>query len=557
MISNRDIAQIFADIADSLDLLGENRFRVAAYRRAYDTIIQLTQSLATLRETSDLTDLPNIGAGIAAMINEILDSGRSSMLADLQTKVPASMLQILHLPDIGAKTAMRLHENGISDLATLQTMAQNGTLRTIKGFTPKSEAKILEAINKTLTRENRLRLGDALPVMHELVDQIRQLSSVIEVAPAGSVRRGASLVGNLNLVVSSNDFDQTRSELSHVPQIATLDGDAVLNATLHNGMNATIALTKPESWGNTLVWWTGSRDHVAQLQARGWNPDQLFADEASLYAALDLPYFEPELREAWIGIDKQPPVLIQQRNIKADVHWHTTWSDGRNSLREMADMGRKIGYRFMAVADHSAYLGVTGGLDGERLRQQRAEIDALNAEYQASGDDFRLLQCCEVDILPDGALALPDDVLAMLDLVVASPHVALRQSREASTARLIKAIEHPLVDIIGHPTGRLLNQRDGADLDMEQVIAAAARTGTALEINASMERLDLDADHVFHALEAGVTISINTDAHAVGSLPHNELGVLVARRAGATAANVLNTWDVDDVLAWKDRRSKQ
>ncbi len=574
MLTNQDITQTIADIADAMEVLGENRFRVAAYRRAADTLGAQTTSLATLHAQGDLTDLPGVGAGIAAVIGELLEQGHSGFVDELLTRVPPGLLDMLRVPEIGPKSAARLfHDEGITDLAALQAAASAGRLRAVKGFGAKTEARILAAINQLLTSTNRLRLIDALPVMDTLVAAIAGLAGVRSVAPAGSLRRGASTVGDLNLVLATDDITGVRAALRQLPQVASSDPDLgdVFGLLLHNGMRAAVALTPPEQWGSALVYWTGSRDHVAQLQAlaaeRGWTFDQRgftvanslrrCLDEESVYAALDLPTIIPELREGWgeIAAAQQGtlPAVIEPGDIHADLHWHTTWSDGKSSLREMTETGRALGYQFMAVADHSAYLGVTGGLDGERLRQQRLEIDALNAEYVEAGQPFRLLQSCEVDILPDGALALPDDVLAQLDLVIASPHVALRQPREAATARLIRAINNPHVDIIGHPTGRLLNARPGADLDMAQVIAAAASTGTILEVNAGPERLDLDAPHIRAALAAGVRLTINTDAHAARHLAGISLGVTTARRGGATAADVINTWDLAQIAAINER----
>jgi DNA polymerase (family 10) len=332
-------------------------------------------------------------------------------------------------------------------------------------------------------------------------------------------------------------------------------------------MQASTALCSPEHWGSALLWWTGSAAHRAALQtlldgsgtltAQGLN-NQGLADETAAYHALGLPWIAPELREGWgevaLAHANRLPTLIDIDDIRADLHWHTQWSDGRGTLEAMVEAGQARGYTHMSVADHSAYLGVTGGLKPKQLREQRKAIEALNSEFEAQGIAFRLLQCCEVDILPDGSLALPDEALAGLDIVVASPHVALRQDRESATARLIRAINNPYVDIIGHPTGRLLEERQGLDLDMDQVIAAAAKTDTALEVNAGPERLDLDAPLIRQALQAGVKLSINTDAHDPRHLAGIGLGVLTARRGGAQAIDVINTWNLEALIEWKQTR---
>ncbi len=568
MLSNQAIAQVFADIADALEVIGENRFRLAAYRRASDTLAAQTTSLASLREQGLLTSLPNIGEASAAIIGELLDHGHSALADQLLEKVPAGLLQILRVPEIGPKTAARLfHDEGIQDLEALFAAAQDGRLAKIKGFGPKSAAKILSALEALQQQVLRLRLVDALPVAQDLSATLAELPSISAAQVVGSTRRYQATVGDLNFVVATLDQAATYAAIGELPQVAqSTPSDNGLRLLLHNGMNAWVVAVAPNQWGSALVYWTGSPSHVAGLNqlaaAQNWqlDPSDLpdFAAEAEVYSALGLDWITPELREAWgeiaLAQTKQLPSLLEQSAIISDLHWHTTWSDGSASLRDMVLAGIAKGYRYMAVADHSAYLGVTGGLDGERLLAQRAEIDALNQQLAAEGHDFRLLQSCEVDILPDGSLALPDQVLAKLDLVVASPHVALRQARAESTARMLRAINNPFVTIIGHPTGRILNGRAGADYDMAQIIAAAAATGTVLEVNAGPERLDLDAAHVRAALAAGCRISINTDAHGTGGFNNLFYGVVTARRGGVVNQQVINTWDIEAVLGLRQQK---
>ncbi|WP_110518663.1 DNA polymerase/3'-5' exonuclease PolX [Herpetosiphon llansteffanensis] len=568
MLSNQAIAQVFADIADALEVIGENRFRLAAYRRASDTLAAQTTSLASLREQGSLTSLPNIGEASAAIIGELLDHGHSALADQLLEKVPPGLLQILRVPEIGPKTAARLfRDEGIHDLEALFAAAQDGRLAKIKGFGSKSAAKVLSALEALQNQVLRLRLVDALPVAEELSTALAELPSVSTAQVVGSTRRYQASVGDLNFVVATLDAAATYAAIGELAQVAQATPSAHgIQLLLHNGMNAWVVAVEPKQWGSALVYWTGSANHVADLnqlaEVQNWqlDPSNLpdFADEAALYHALGLDWITPELREGWgeiaLAQAKQLPTLLEQTAIISDLHWHTTWSDGGASLREMVLAGIAKGYRYMAVADHSAYLGVTGGLDGERLLAQRAEIDQLNQQLTAEGHNVRLLQSCEVDILPDGSLALPDEVLAKLDLVVASPHVALRQARAESTARMLRAINNPFVTIIGHPTGRILNGRAGADYDMAQIIAAAAATGTVLEVNAGPERLDLDAVHVRAALAAGCNISINTDAHATAGFNNLFYGVVTARRGGVSNQQVINTWDVEAVLALRQQK---
>ncbi|HSH82195.1 MAG TPA: PHP domain-containing protein, partial [Herpetosiphonaceae bacterium] len=334
-----------------------------------------------------------------------------------------------------------------------------------------------------------------------------------------------------------------------------------------------LSVVRREAWGAALAMATGSAAHgerLTRLAAErglaltptGLRRDaELIAvpDEAALYAALDLPFIPPELREDWGEIEAARagtlPVLVELADIRGDLHMHTNWSDGHGTLAEMVEAARGRGYGYSAVTDHGFYMGMVNGLDAARLKAQRAEIDAVNAELSRRGIDFRLLQGIEVDILPDGTLALADDVLAALDWVVASPHVSLRQDRAAATARLIKAIRNPHVDCIGHPTGRILLRREGSDLDMAAILEAAAETGAVLEVDGAYPRLDLDAEHVKRALALGIKIAIDSDAHHMHELYGVEYGVLTARRGWATAAGVVNTWSWDEVEAYKARRS--
>lgn len=561
MRTNQEIARMFLDIADAMEVLGENRFRLSAYRRAGELIASLTSNLATLRTEQDLTELPHIGVASAQMINDALDQGYSPLYEAMLTRVPPGVLEMLRVPGVGPKSAARLyHEFAISDRAALYAAAREGRLREIKGFGAKTESRIIASIEQILQHSQRLRLVDALRVMDELVAVIGGAAGIAQISPAGSVRRGQSTVGDLDLVAAADNLTQARQTLLALPQVAQgAETDHGVRLALHNGMQVTVALCQPADWGGTLLLWTGNALHRTALleraAAREIALERGFATEAAAYAALELPWITPELREGWGEIAAAEagllPTLIEASDIRADLHWHTQWSDGRDTLEAMVSAGRALGYTHMAVADHSAYLGVTGGLDGRRLREQRSAIDALNA----ANPGFRLLQCCEVDILPDGTLALPDDVLAELDLVVASPHVALRQERATATARLVRAIENPHVDIIGHPTGRLLEERAGADLDMREVIAAAVATDTALEVNAGPERLDLDAPLVRQALQAGARISINTDAHDPRHLAGIGLGVITARRGGAQAADVINTWALDALITWTQRNT--
>jgi DNA polymerase (family 10) len=381
-----------------------------------------------------------------------------------------------------------------------------------------------------------------------------------EISLAGSLRRAAPTVGDIDLVAAAADPQQVLNAFAGLPQIAAVEDrrDQRVDVRLHNGKRSTLFVAAPARWGAAQALWTASAAHRTRLQTLAQEhglslPDLSqysdaglpeIATEAALYEALGLPWIPPELREDWGEIEAAQagklPQLVEAGDIRADLHTHTTWSDGRGTVAEMAAAAVARGYEYYVISDHSFYMGMVNGLDAERLKAQRAEIDAVNADYERRGVNFRLLQGSEVDLLPDGSLALADDVLETLDWVVASLHVGLRQEREPVTQRVLNALQNPHVDCIGHLTGRKLLRRQGADLDLDAVLDAAAATGTVLEVDGAYERLDMDAELVKRAIDMGIPIAIDSDAHRPRDLPNIEYGVLTARRGWASAANVVN-----------------
>jgi len=569
--SNQQVARVFRDIADAMEVLGENRFKIQAYARAADTIDELPVSVYTYLQTKTLDKIPGVGVGLAAQITELLTSGVLQLREHLREQVPDGVLQIMRVPGVGPKTALRLYrEQHIADLAALEDAARNGRLRTIKGFGPKLEARVLEGLEGRDQSAPRSLLGDMLPLARELVAAAQAtLPTVHEVSYAGSLRRSAPTIGDLDIVVAAAETQQALDAFLRLPHVANVEHVQFQRADvlLHNGKRCSLLVVTPEAWGAGLAVWTGSAAHRVRLQAlareRGLelHEDGLFRDaervstptETALYAALGLPYIPPELREDWGEIEAAQngrlPKLVELKQLRADMHTHTAWSDGSGSVEEVAEHARARGYSYYVITDHSFYMGMVNGLDARRLKEQRTEIDAVNADMQRQGIDFKLLQGIEVDILPDGSLALADDVLAELDWVVASLHVSLRQEREVVTQRLLNAIRNPHVDCIGHPTGRLLLRRRGADLDMDQVLEAAAETGTVLEVDGSYPRLDLDAEYVKRAIDMGIRIAIDSDAHKPAELSGIEYGVLTARRGWASDADVVNSWPWEQVAA--------
>lgn len=561
-LSNQQVAQVFRDLADALEALGENRFKTQAYARAAETIAALPTSLYRYLEAGTLDELPGVGPAITAKLTELLTTGRLEFRERLREQVPDGVLAIMRLPGIGPKTALRLfRELGIHDPEELEDAARQGRIRSVKGLGPRLEARILEALAQQTAAASRFLLGELLPLARELVAALRATTAILTAAEvAGSLRRAAPTAGDINLVAAAPQPVSVVEAFTTLPHLATItyrDGMRV-EGLLHNGRRCTLAVATPERWGVLLARWTGSAAHWARLvalaAARGlrlaedglWQGDVPVStpDEQTCYAALGLPWIAPELREDRGEIEAaladQLPRLITLADLRADMHTHTDWSDGRATLQQMAEAALARGYEYYVVTDHGAYMGMVNGLDAARLRQQRAAIDAVNADLQRRGRPLRLLQGVEVDILPDGSLSLPDEALAALDWVVASPHVSLRQERAVFTARLLRAIRNPHVDCIGHPTGRKLLQRQAADVDLDAVIAAALEHGTALELDGAYERLDLDAEQVRQVIAAGVPICVDSDAHHPRDLVNIEYGVLTARRGWATAADVLN-----------------
>lgn len=578
-LTNREIADVFYAISDTMEILGEDAFRARAYRRAGDVIVDLAAPLAALRQRGELTSVPGIGKVIADKIGELLDTGQLQFYERMRAKVPAGVLELLRVPNIGPRTAGRLYsELGIASLADLKATAESGRLSGVKGFGPKTIAAVIQGIAAAERRDRRTLLFDALRAAESLIAALRDAAPAVrDMTYAGSLRRARETIGDLDILAATDDPAGTVRAFVALPLVAAVEssGDEKATVYLHNGLQADLIALPPKMWGSALQHFTGSKAHSIHFRelalARGLSfsehgfrsiadeaaPLQTCATEQEVYAKVGLPWMPPEIREDVGEIEAaaagRVPRLVEQADLKGDLHMHSSWSDGKATIREMAEAARARGYSYIAITDHSAYLGVTNGLDGARLRQQAAEIAALNAEYAAAGARFYILRGVEVDITADGALALPDDVLAELDIVVASPHVKLSQPTEQATERLLRAIRNPHVDIIGHPTGRLIGSRAGAEIDVDAIGRAAADTGTLLEINSGPDRLDLDASSARRVLELGASLVVDSDSHHPDNLQWIRLGVLTARRGWAEAERVANTWDLEKLLKWTGR----
>ncbi|MCY4082375.1 MAG: DNA polymerase/3'-5' exonuclease PolX [Caldilineaceae bacterium] len=590
-MSNKQVAGVFKATGDLLQILGESRFVVMAYTNAARTIDGLEQDINEIASAGALRDLPRVGEAIAEKIQTLLDTGSLPYYDDLAAQVPEGVVAMLHVPDVGPKTVQRLwRELDITSVEALKKSAQEGRLRGLKGFGAKTEDRILKSIELLSRRsDDRTPIGSSLPLAESLLSGLKAEcgeEAVERISVVGSLRRWRETTGQIKLLAVSNLVEGTLKAFKGLPQVAKviLSEPDTVTVSLVDGPQANLRLVERDHWGTALFLATGSPGHLAAVEEKaksiGWqigesgltafNVDsesgngsssvsnvnggsRAFDTEESLYDFVGLQWIPPELREGDGEIeaasDRRLPQLIAGRQILGEVHGHTTWSDGKSSVSEMAEAARSRGYRYWAVTDHSIGLGVTRGVDADALLQQRREIDAVNDRYAAEGIDFRLIQGTEVEVLGDGELGLPDAVLASLDIVVASIHSGLRQDRERITERCLKAINNPHVDILGHPTGRLLGRRSPSEIDLEQVLRACADTGTAVEINANPERLDLSAEHARLAAGLGCAFVINSDAHSIGQLDLIRYGFHTARRAWLCAEDVLNARPLDELLA--------
>jgi DNA polymerase (family X) len=550
-MTNEEVALTLEQYGQLLEISGESAFRVRAYSRAADAIRHLLDSVVNLARERRLTEIPGVGAGLAAAIDEMVSTGHYGPFEELKQSIPATLLEVVEIPGVGVKTVTKLYaELGIATLADLEAALSAGTVAAQKGLGPKTAERITAGIAQLKRRAGRHLLGTARPIALALEEEIRKAVPVAQVNVAGSVRRMEETVGDIDLVIASADFETTFEQVGRLPQLSHVatDRQGHITARAANGIDVEITVVTPAHFGQGLLLTTGNQRHLALL---GEIPRA--ATEKEIYEAKRLPWIPPELRQ---GIDeielaKQSKLnsLVTLDGINGEFHSHTKWSDGVCGVSKMADAAKARGYRFLGISDHSKSLGIANGLDRERIIAQRQEI----LKVQASSG-IRLLASCEVEVDREGNLDFEDDVLAALDIVIASTHSGLRQSREHLTARLIRVLENPNVDIIAHPSGRLLEQREGGDFDWDQIFPIAGKTGTALEINADPARLDLGAELARRALAAGCLLTINCDAHRPESFRNMEYGVSVARRAGATPDKILNCWPLKRIEDWLKNR---
>jgi DNA polymerase (family 10) len=574
-MTNQEIAQIFYELADMLEVKGENRFRVQAYRKAADQIAGHVRSMADLAAEGTLEDIPGIGEAIAKKIVEILETGQLTHHRRLRQEIPAGVTALLAIPDVGPKTARLIWGAlGIETIDQVEEAAREGRLRQLKGLGPKTEQNILEGIERLRARQAqpaRILLGTALPVAERLLAGLGACPAVQRTDAAGSLRRLKPTVGDIDLLAASDDPQAVTDFFVKLPEIARVQshGDTKASIILHNGLQVDLYVLPRGEYGSLLQHFTGSKQHNIELRELALSQGLSFSEhgfkredgslircetEEEVYGTLGLPWIPPELREAQgefvAAREGRLPHLIELADVHGDLQMHTTASDGHDSLEDMARAAMARGYEYIAITDHSQGLGIVQGLSPRRVREQRRLIDALNEKLAP----FRVLAGIELEIRIDGTLALPDDILAELDIVLASVHTSMRQDREMMTRRVVTAMQNSHVDIIAHPTGRLINQRDRLNLDFDAVLRAAEETGTILEINAQPNRLDLDGEHVRAAIEAGVLLSLGTDAHSTDGLGVMPLGVAMARRGWAESRHVINSRPLEKLLEILSRK---
>lgn len=569
-IHNSDIARIFNQVADLLEIKGANEFRVRAYRNAARTVEDQPQSVAKMREKGeDLSKLSGIGKDLAGKIAEIVDTGTLDMLKDLEKEVPGELSKLLAIAQLGPKRVATLHEElGIDTLDDLAEAVRKNKIRDLKGFGEKMEEKILKELERHEGAEVRTKLAEAELVVGPLCEYLEGIEGVRRVAVAGSFRRRKETVGDLDILVTCKKDSPVMGRFADYEDVAEVVAKGKTKSTvrLRDGLQVDLRVVPEVSYGAALHYFTGSKEHNVAVRKiavdkglkineygvfRGEDNDReriAGASEGEVFETVELPYIEPELRENRGEIEAaqkgELPDLIVQDDIRGDLHAHTRATDGRSSLKEMIEAARSLGYSYLAITEHSRAVSVARGFDRKRLEQQIEEIDRLTDEYP----DFRILKGIEVDVLADGSLDLPDEVLVRLDLTVCSVHSKFDLSAEKQTERIIRAMDNPHFNILGHPTGRLINERDAYRVDMEKIMEAARERGCFLELNAHPDRLDLNDHHCHMAKEMGLKVAISTDAHTTQGLKNMKFGVYQARRGWLTADDVINTRKVADLL---------
>jgi DNA polymerase (family 10) len=593
-LTNADLARIFHEIGDILELQGELVFKTVAYHRAADAIGRSPVDLVSAYRSGTAPRIPGVGKAISDKLEELATTGRLRLLDRLRSEIPASLVELLQIPGLGPKTVRQLHQDlGVGSLDDLRLAAETGRLRTVRGMSERTEALVLEGLARLADRPPaRMLLDEAEELLTAIMGQLTNVPGVRSIEPAGSFRRRRESIGDLDLLAETSKAAPLMAAFTSLGMVDRVinKGGAKSAVRLIRGPQVDLMAMPQAAAGTYRIHFTGSKEHNVRLRAmardQGWSLSEkgflrigddgepltgdaaelrTFATESEAYAFLGLPFIEPELREDAGEIEAALagtlPRLIELRDLRGDLHSHSDWSDGRQPLEVMIEAARRHGYAYQVLTDHTQSLAIARGLNPARVAEQAAVIAALNARFaseEAAGtappetpsEGFRLLHGCELEVRADGVLDFDDDLLARFDLVVASVHVGRRQPKTQLTQRTLAAIRSPHVDVIAHPSGRKIGQRPDLDLDWDVVYAEAARTGTALEMNGSPPRLDLAVERARRAVSMGCLLSIDSDAHDIGELDYVRWGIAQARRAWVEARSVVNTRSRDDLLAW-------
>lgn len=568
-LNKKDIVQLLEKIAIYLELKGENPFRIAAYRKAAQG---LERDVRSLSEIDDFTAIPGIGKGTNDLIQEFLETGTSETLTTLEEEIPAGLIPLLKLPGLGGKRLAVLYkELDVIDADTLKAACMEGRVEKVKGFGKKTAENILEALNHQQTRPERLPVAYMLELAGVIEAYLEGIPEIQRFSIAGSLRRLKETIKDIDFIIATEEPEKVREAILEMDAIKDViaSGDTKVSVTLADQfeVNVDFRLVEMDEFFTTLHHFTGSKEHNVKMRQlakqRGEKINEYgieveetgevlhFDSEKAFFNHFDIHYIPPEIREDRGEVEafKEEIVLLEHSQIRGDLHMHTTWSDGAESLEEMVNHAREKGYEYIAITDHSKFLRVANGLTESRLRKQREEIALLNGKY----DDIHIFAGVEMDILPNGELDFSNDFLRELDFVIAAIHSSFDQSEEKIMKRLYSALENPYVDLIAHPTGRIIGRRPGYKVNVEKLIERAKETDTALELNANPQRFDLATEWLEAAQNAGVKLAINTDAHRGGTLVHMEYGVKMGRKAWLKPETVLNTWKKEKLMEYINR----
>ena len=568
-MNNAAIAQVFQDMADLLELKEDNPFKIRAYQKAARAIETLPEELDQLMKEDRLREIPGVGEAISNKITELLTTGKLEAYEKLRSEFPAGIVNLMTIPGVGPKTALRLSkELGISNVDELEKAIMDGRVASLYRLGDKTAENILHHIQTLRRKDRRIPLGEALPRAEEIINALKEQTGVRNLTPAGSLRRFKETIGDIDIMGTAPDPESVIKAFVRLPMVEEIlaQGPTKASVIVKSGLQVDLRMVEPDSFGSLLQHFTGSKEHNVILRERAVRQGlslseygitvvktgeiEKFTTEEAFYERIGLQYIPPELREARNEIElaekKALPHLIEVNDIKGDFHVHTDWSDGHDTIEAMATAAKSRGYKYIAITDHSAGRGIAHGLNEERLREQIAEIKEVGRKLKG----IRLFTGIEVDIRADGVLDYPDELLSEIDVVVAAVHSAMGQDKEKMTKRIIRALENPHIDILAHPTCRLIGEREPIQVDLEEVFKAAVRTNTALEINAMPERLDLKDIHALRAKELGAKLVVCTDAHRAGHLELVRFGVGVARRGCCEAKHILNTKNLSEVEAF-------